>query len=580
MNKRKNKNESGAAMMISILFFIVISGVVLIGLTGPSAREFALATNSLTSKQSYFLAESGGEDAFYRLKNSMTLPSSVTLVLGSSSTVTTITNLGGGQKQIKGTATVGTNSRIMDMNVTAGTGISFNYGMQIGSSGLTMSNSARIVGNVYVNGDITGYNSASISGTAVAANKNSQTVNQSNGSGTPSNSITFANGSTTQDSAQSFTPSSTNDITQIGVYIKKVGTPSDLSVYITADSGGKPDTTALATGTMLASTVTTSYGWNTVVFSTTASLTSGTTYWLVLDGTANSSNYYILGASTSAYSGGLAKTGTYGSTSWNNTSPSGLDAYFKTYLGYTNVTISGMTIGTAGTGDAWAHTVSGSTIAGSLYCQTGSGNNKACNTSRADPAPLDFPVSEAQISDWQDAAVTGGTYSGNYSLSGSSTATLGPTKITGNLTLSNSAILTVSGTLWVTGNLSLSNTSRIRLSSSYGSQSGVIIVDGTISTSNSADFAGSGTTGSYLMLLTTSSASPAINIANSAGTVILYAPYGIIQFSNSATVKEAVGKGVTMANTATLTYDSGLANINFTSGPGGTYNVNSWNESQ
>lgn len=572
-------NERGAAMMVSVIFFVVASVFVVLGLTGPAAREFKTANDTVSSKQSYFLGESGVEDAFYRVKNSMTIGTSETIVLGSNSTTTTITDLGSGQKEIKGTGDVGTFDRATDIKITTGTGVSFNYGMQIGNGGLTMSNSAQIIGNVYVNGDISGSNSAAITGTAVAANKVSQTIEQSNGSGSPSNSITFANGSTTQDAAQSFTPSSTNSITQIAVYIKKVGTPSDLDIYITGDASGKPDTTSIAGGTMLASTVTTSYGWNTVVLSTTASLTSGTTYWLVLDGTANSSNYYIWGASTSAYSGGLGKTGTYGGTSWNNTSPSGLDAYFRTYMGYTNATISGMTIGASGTGDAWAHTVSSSTIAGSLYCQSGSGNNKSCNTSRADPTPLGFPISEAQISQWQDDAVAGGTYSGNYSLSGSSTATLGPEKIVGNLTLSNNAILYVSGTLWVTGNVSLSNDARIQLATSYGSQSGVIVIDGTISTSNNADFSGSGTTGSYLMLLTTSSASPAVNIANHAGTVILYAPYGTIQFSNSASVKEAVGKGITMSNSATLTYDSGLANMSFSSGPSGSYSVDSWKES-
>ncbi len=566
--------------MVSVIFFVVASVFVVLGLTGPAAREYKTANDTVSSKQSYFLAESGVEDAYYRIKNGMAVDSSESIVLGTTSTTTTVTDLGGGQKQIKGVGDVGTFGRSSDLKITTGTGVSFNYGMQIGSGGLAMDNSAKIIGNVYVNGDITGNNSAAITGTAVAANKNNQTVDQSNGSGSPSNSIVFANGSTTQDVAQSFVPSSTDSLTQIGVYIKKTGSPSDLTVRITADSSGKPDTATLGTGTMLASTVTTSYGWNTVVLSTTASLTSGTTYWIVLDGTANSSNYYTLGASNATYSSGLGKTGTYGTTTWNNTSPSGLDAYFKTYMGYTNGTISGMDVGTAGVGDAWAHTVTGSTIAGSLYCQSGSGNNKSCNTSRADPAQVNFPISEAQISDWQADALAGGTYSGNYSLSGHSTATMGPKKIVGDLTLSNDAILYVSGTLWVTGDVSLSNDSQIILASSYGSQSGVVVVDGTITTANRASFDGSGTTGSYMMLLTTSTSSVAIHLQNSAGTVILYAPNGTIKFSNSASAKEAVGKGVTMDNTATLTYDSGLASMSFSSGPSGSYSINSWKEAQ
>ncbi len=576
----RRSGERGAAMMISLIFFILASVLVVLGLTGPSARQYKIANEALTSRQSYFLSESGVEDAFYRLKNSMTLPSSVTLVLGSSSTVTTITNLSGGQKQIVGTSDVNDNNRAVDLVVTTGAGVAFNYGMQVGNGGLSMSNSARIIGNVYANGDITGNNSASITGTAFAADRSSQVVDQTNDTGTPSHSITFANASATQDSAQSFQTSISDTATQVEVYIKKVGSPSNLTVRITADSSGKPASSSLTTGTISASTVTTSYGWATVALSPNVTLTAGTTYWIVLDGSANTSNYYIWGANSAGYASGLGKTGTYGTTTWNNTSPSGLDGFFKMYLGGVNSTISGMTIGTGSVGNAWAHTVTGSTIAGSLYCQTGSSNNKSCNTSLGDPTPLDFPISTAQITDWKADALAGGTLTGSYSLSGSSTATLGPKKIVGNLYVSNSGVLTVSGTLWVTGNVVLSNSAIVKLASGYGSGSGMIIADGTISTSNSASFAGSGTTGSYMMMLTTSSSSTAINVANSAGTVILVAPNGTIVFSNTAGAKEAVAYRISMSNSATLTYDSGLANVNFVLGPSGSYTVDSWKETQ
>jgi len=108
----------------------------------------------------------------------------------------------------------------------------------------------------------------------------------------------------------------------------------------------------------------------------------------------------------------------------------------------------------------------------------------------------------------------------------------------------------------------------------------MIISDGTVSTSNSASFSGSGTTGSYMMMLTTSTSSSAINIANSAGTVILVAPYGTISFSNTAGAKEAIAKTINMSNSATLTYESGLANINFSSGPSGSWEVQTWGESE
>ncbi len=135
--------ERGAAMMISLIFFILASVLVVLGLTGPAAREYKIANDALTSRQSYFLSESGAEDAFYRLKNSMTLPSSVTLVLGSSSTVTSITDLGGGQKQIVSTGNVNSSNRAVDLRVATGAGISFNYGVQVGEGGLDLQGSGR-----------------------------------------------------------------------------------------------------------------------------------------------------------------------------------------------------------------------------------------------------------------------------------------------------------------------------------------------------------------------------------------------------------------------------------------------------
>ena len=236
-----------------------------------------------------------------------------------------------------------------------------------------------------------------------------------------------------------------------------------------------------------------------------------------------------------------------------------------------------MTIGEFGIGNASAHIVNDSDVSGNLYCKIGSGNNKSCDTSQDDPAPLNFPISDAQIQSWKDSAEAGGTQTGNINLS-SGTLVIGPKKIVGNLYVSNSGILTVSGTLWVTGNVILSNQAQVKLSSSYGTGSGIIVSDGTVSTSNSATFSGSGSINSYIMMLSTSTSSSAISIANSAGTVILVAPYGTISFSNTAGAKEAIAKSINMSNLATLTYESGLMNVNFMTGPSGSWAVDGWRE--
>src|SRR3989344_2775144 len=541
---KKIKRNRGAAMLISVIFFTFISLAIISGLVAPAVREFRNASVYLNSKKSYFLAESGSEDALYRILNNMAIGASETITLDSNDATTDITDISGNTKQITSLGDVSNYQRKTSLTLSTNNGVSFNYGMKIGNGGLVMSNSATINGNVYVNGDITGSNSATITGTAMAADRTADVI------------------------------------TQISLYIKKVGSPSNATVRITADSSGKPATSSLATGTLSASSVTGSYGWVNIALSPNVTLSTSTTYWLVIDAGVNASNYYIWGANNAQYAGGLGKLGQYGTTTWNNTSPSGLDAFFKAYLGGVNSTISGMTIGQSGVGNASAHIVNDSTIAGSLYCQTGSGNNKSCDTSQTDPAPLNFPISDSQVQSWKDDAVAGGTQSGDINLSDSETLTIGPKKVVGNLYVSNSGILTISGTLWVTGNIVLSNSAQVKLSGSYGSGSGMIISDGTVSTSNSATFSGSGVSGSYMMMLTTSTSSSAINVANSAGTVILVAPYGTISFSNTAGAKEAIAKTISMSNSATLTYESGLMNVNFVSGPSGSWEVQTWKEDQ
>lgn len=409
---KKINSQSGAAMLVSVIFFLFIMLAIVGGLVSPTVRGLKSAGVDLGSKKSYFLSESGAEDALYRLLHNITIDSAETITLGTNEVTTLIANIDSNTKSIIATGDVTDYMRKTALILSTDVGTSFNYGMQVGSGGLIMNNNATINGNLYVNGNITDNNSGKVTGTAIA-----------------------------------------------------VGT------------------------------------------------------------------------------------------------------------------ISGLNVGQLGVGDAKAPTVNNSNVAGNLYCQSGSGNNKNCISGLEDPEPLDFPITDEQIAEWKEEALVGGTQTGSISMS-DGTLTIGPKKIVGNITLSNDAILVVSGTLWVTGNISISNQSQIRLTSSYGSGSGTIIVDGTIATDNSATFAGSGTSGSYLMMLTTSASSAAITINNSAGTVILVAPDGGITFNNSASAKEAIAYRVTMNNNSVLTYETGLINVNFASGPSGTWAVDSWKETE
>jgi hypothetical protein len=591
--KNKIQTNKGAAMMVVVFFFMFISLTILIGIITPVVREFNIASDNFDSKQSYFIAESGVEDMMFRVKNSMnigTLGSTRTLYLNGLFVPipTDLTDVGGGQKRITTVGSVDSNERTIELTLSTATGVSFNYGVLVGQGGVTLGGSGTINGNVYANGPITGDSSAVITGTAISANSPASTTDQTNGTGTPANNISFGNASATQDIAQSFRVANSSPLNKIQLYIKKISTPSNATVKIMDDSSGSVGGTVIASGTLSASVVTTSYGWVDVSFTTNPLLDTSKTYWLVVDASTSSSKYYIIGATSGdSYSNGVSKIGQLGGI-WNNNSPSGLDYYFGIYLGGINGSIIGSSlsqwnplhIGTV-SGTAQAHTVNYTNVTGNIYCKEGTGNNNNTKTciDQPDPTYIAYPVSEANMTEWETEALAGGTYTGNYNV-GWDGATLGPKKIVGNLTVSSGGTLTITGTLWVTGNIILNGGSLTKLAASYGSNDGVIMSDGTIVISGGGHANGSGTAGSYLMLLSRDDTTSAMTVDGGAGAVIAYAPYGTITISGGASLKEATGYQMVVNGGSSITYESGLTNNNFSSGPSGSWGINSWKETQ
>lgn len=562
-------------MLISVIFFLFISLAIIAGLVGPTVREFKTSSDSVKSRQSLFLAESATEDSYYRLKTAKAIGTTNTITLGGSSATATITDSGYNEKTISSLGDVDSRQRTNQLVLNTGTGVSFSYGVQSGVGGVTMANGSSVQGSVYSNGNITG--SGSITGTALSANSSAITSDQTNGSGAPAYDVTFGNTNGTQDFAQSFQVSTTETVNKVELYLKKVSTPGNLTVRIVSNSGTSPSATTITSGSLSASLVSTTYGWVSVPFSSNPELTAGTTYWIVIDGTTSATKYYLIGGNNNGYANGTGKIGQHGGT-WNNTSPSGLDGFFKLYLGGLTGLIDGINIGTAGVGNAYAHTVNNSNIAGTNYCQVGSGNNKACNTTLPDPTQVAMPISDQNIADWKDEGSSGGVYSGDY-VAGSDSS-LGPKEITGNLSVTNNAHLTVTGTLWVHGNVDISNNATVNLSSSYGTSEGVIVADGTVNIGNNATFSGSGSAGSYLMVLSTSTSTSAITLSNNGGAVILYAANGTVNLANNASAKSLNGKYINLNNNAVVIYDSGLANANFVNGPSGGWGITSWKETE
>lgn len=193
------------------------------------------------------------------------------------------------------------------------------------------------------------------------------------------------------------------------------------------------------------------------------------------------------------------------------------------------------------------------------------------------PAPISLPISDTNIDLWKSWAEKGGLYTGNYTLSGNNVSVdLGPYKIDGDLTITNGSTLNLTGVLYVTGDITFSQNAIISLDSSFGTNSGMIIADGTVITSNNVQIKGSGNSASYIMILSTSSSDPAINVANNSSSVVYYANNGFIDVANNAHIRSITGKGIRLKNGAIVEYDTGLANSNFSAGPGGSWFLKEW----
>lgn len=490
-----------------------------------------------------------------------------TTVATLSSTHKTITSTGYYPSVAKPMATVRLKA---DVNITT-VEVSFHYGVQSGQGGFELGNNAYVDGNIYANGSIIGGNGSYVTGDVWVAGGTALTPDQSQE--TNNDDYVFGRVSPTIDIAQSFKLSSSGVLNKVSLYIRKVGSPNDVTVRILANNNGVPSKTVLASGTLNSSSVTTSFGWVDVSFSTPPGLVAGQTYWLSVDAAASGTRYWVIGSlPNNGYGNGVGMTSadwSAGSPVWND---AGRDFAFRAYTGGVTTKIDNVDV----QGNAHANTIKNNTVDGDAYYQTLT-NATVKGTKypgSADPGPQDFPFSEANIAQWKAEAAAGGTITGNVTYDGT-TNTLGPKKITGNLTVKNGARLTMTGTLYVQGDLQLDNLSVVALDPGYGAGSGGFVVDGKINVSNNVTLYGSGTPGSYVVLLTTNPSldpnSPAMNLSNNSDNSVAYAANGMISIANDAVIKEVTAFKLYIKNNASVRYESGLANINFSSGPGGSW---------
>ncbi len=448
-----NTHARGAALLLFMLFFVIASAA----LTAVLARSFYSDLLSYrlfsTGSQSFYAAESGVEDMAYRFIAGLTVePSEVVEVGGAVATTTYTFNGGTDMYQIVADGEAGRAFKQSELELYLGSGASFNFGVQSGNGGFSMTNSSQVLGNVFSNGTIVGGGTSFIDGDVISAGA------------------------------------------------------------------------------------------------------SGLIRGVEASGT------------------GRART------------------------------IRDSEIG----GDAYAYTLNGGIVTGDAYIYERIGGavvNGSIFAHQPEEDPTTMPITDEEIDVLKQDVVDSGTViastdpecsSGTYVIS--SDTTLGFVKVECNLEFrGNNTDITLTGTIWATGNITFKTGPNIAVAPAVGERTVPIIADNEsnrltssqITIENSTSFAGSGDPKSYVLLISQNNASEngnntpiAIDVGQSSvGDLLVYAAHGRVNMANSVSLKEVTGYLITLGNSTVVTYESGLVNLLFTSGPGGGFTLNGWQES-
>lgn len=249
------------------------------------------------------------------------------------------------------------------------------------------------------------------------------------------------------------------------------------------------------------------------------------------------------------------------------------------------------------TGSVYAHTITGSTIGADAHYQTitSSSVSGVSYPGSADQATSALPISDALITQWETDAAAGGTISSPCPYKITSSTSIGPIKINCDLEIATNGTITLGGGIWVSGNITVKNNPTIKVDPALGGQSVALIADNTtnrltsstVSLENGPTFVGSGTAGSYILFVSqnnsaeTGGGNKAIEVENTAnGALLVYSGHGEVVLKNSIALKEVTAYRLRLQNTANVTYESGLASLLFSSGPGGSWTVKDWFEAE
>jgi len=296
----KKLNQSGQILVLVFVAMGVVLFTVLFIIAGVQVY-FQNSQYSYQSESAAAIAEAGVDKALASLnKTGGAYNGESETSFGGGSYSVVVTNKDAGTKILQVTGYIPNKDnpkvkRVITISASRGTGVAFNYGIQVGEGGLQLGNDNTVKGTIYSNGSIVMGNGNTITGDAWVAAGVAPTADQQTNCQTCVDYILgkVEEGQTRLDIAQSFKPSITDKLRKISIKIKKVGNPPNVTVRVMGDDNGNPKKQeVLATGILESSLVTTEYGWINVTFSTNPTLSAGITYWIMLDTSSDNNNYW------------------------------------------------------------------------------------------------------------------------------------------------------------------------------------------------------------------------------------------------------------------------------------------------
>lgn len=159
--------QGGEAALLVVILFLFVSLALMFGFSALALDETKIERTQFNAKRSYFAAESGMEDAVYRLMRGMDISAEEILDVDGSVVTTDIARIGS-TREILSEGIVTSNIRRLRAVLLEGSGTSFFYGAHVGEGGLVMSSNATVNGSVFSNGNIVGSSNNTINGDAAA----------------------------------------------------------------------------------------------------------------------------------------------------------------------------------------------------------------------------------------------------------------------------------------------------------------------------------------------------------------------------------------------------------------------------